>query len=146
MQRMRQRRRRWMAVAVAGAGLSLVGCADTAESATSSEEPAEIVEVDGSDVPQVVLTEKAAGRLGIELKPVSVEGSATVIPYAAVVYDSSGAAWAYTRPEALTFRRTPIEIVGITGERVLLSGGLDAKEVVTVGTAELFGVEQGIGH
>ncbi len=138
--------KRWMVLALAMAGPALLGCNETAESASPATVPAETVDVDGSEVPMVKLSERAAERLGIELAPVATENGVRVIPYAAVVYEPDGNAWAYVSPEAFTYRRSPIEIWTIDGDRVVLTSGLDeATEVVTVGTAELFGVEQGIG-
>jgi hypothetical protein len=150
---MMQRRRRWMVVALVATGLALSGCAKTSEDKASGEEPATLQAVPGSDLQRVALTARAAERLGIAMTAVTedvVAGSATplkVIPYASVVYDAEGATWAYTSPKPLTFVRTPVTVANIAGERAFLSAGPDTgTKVVTVGTAELFGSEQEIGH
>ena len=144
---MKQRRTRWMVVGLVATGLALSGCAEKSKSEASEDGPVKLVTVKGSDNPQVVLTARAAERIGIETAAIKEEGGAKVAPYASVVYDSSGAAWASTRPKPLTFVRTPITVESITGETALLSAGPDSgTKVVTVGTAELFGSEQEIGH
>jgi hypothetical protein len=65
-----------------------------------------------------------------------------VIPYSAVIYSPDGKAWVYTSTEPLAFVRHPIEIEYIDGERVILKEGpATGTPVVTVGAAELWGVE-----
>jgi len=99
----------------------------------------------------VTLSERAAQRLGIETAEVSSEEIAgtprQIIPYGAVIYDSSGATWTYTSPEPLTFVRHPITINAIDGDRAVLSEGPeDGTAVVSVGAAELYGTEYKVGH
>jgi hypothetical protein len=65
-----------------------------------------------------------------------------VIPYSAVIYSPNGRAWTYTSSEPFAFVRHPIEIDYIDGDRVILKEGpATGSPVVTVGTAELWGVE-----
>ena len=136
---------RWMAVGLM-AGLALAGCADKS-SDSELKGPATLVEVDGKEVPQVVLTDKAVERLGLKMAAVTQEAGATVVPYAAVVYDSDGKTWAYTSPKTLTFERTAITVTNIVGDKAFLSAGpASGTDVVIVGTAELLGVEDGIGY
>jgi hypothetical protein len=69
-----------------------------------------------------------------------------MIPFAAVLYDAHGNTWVYTNPEPLVFVRQPIQIETIVGDEVLLIDGPPAgTAVVTVGGAELFGTEFGVG-
>lgn len=69
-----------------------------------------------------------------------------IVPFAAVMYDAKGNAWVYTNPEPLVFVRQPIKIDTIVGDDVLLVDGPAAgTAVVTVGGAELFGTEFGVG-
>lgn len=79
--------------------------------------------------------------------PVSGSGEQrTIIPYAAVMYDSQGDTWAYASPEPLVFLREPITIDTIAGDDVILKDGPPAgTAVVTVGAAELYGAERGVG-
>ena len=69
-----------------------------------------------------------------------------IIPYAAVLYDANGNAWVYTNPQPLVFIRQPVQIDTIAGDKVILVAGPPAgTAVVTVGGAELFGTEFGVG-
>lgn len=134
-----------------------------APSAGSDSEPAELEPVSGKDVQRVVLSERAAERIGIATTPVvATEGSRpsaaaagllasaaseddvqrTIIPYSAVLYDANGNTWVYTNPEPLAFVRHHIAIDFIDGdEAVLLDGPPPGTPVVTVGAAQLFGTE-----
>ena len=69
-----------------------------------------------------------------------------ILPYAALLYDAKGNAWVYANPEPLVFIRHPIQIDAIVGDEVLLVDGPPAGTVVvTVGGAELYGAEFGVG-
>jgi hypothetical protein len=69
-----------------------------------------------------------------------------VIPYAAVLYDAKGNTWVYTNPEPLVFIRQPIQIDTIVGDEArLIDGPSVGTAVVTVGGAELYGTEFGVG-
>jgi hypothetical protein len=73
-------------------------------------------------------------------------GTVKVVPYAAVIYGVHGETWVYTNPEPLTFVREPIVIDFIEGDLAVLTQGPPAgTDVVTVGGAELYGAEHGIG-
>jgi hypothetical protein len=138
--------KRWMVVGLMATGLALAGCADKS-SETELKGPATLVEVDGSDIPQVVLTDRAVQRLGMTFTAIGEEAGVKVIPYAAVVYDTDGKTFAYTRPKPLTFERQPITITSIVGDKATLSEGpATGTEVVTLGGAELLGVEAEIGY
>jgi hypothetical protein len=129
------------------AGLALTGCADKS-SESELTGPAKLVELDGREVPQVVITDqRAIERLGLELTAIAEEAGSKVIPYAGVVYDADGKTWVYVSPEALTFERAPITVTNIAGDKAILSAGPPTgTEIVTVGAAELLGVEAGIGY
>jgi hypothetical protein len=85
-------------------------------------------------------------RVRVELL---LSGSGTlrnVVPYAAVLYDPRGDTWVYTNPEPLVFVRHLISVEYIEGDLAVLSSGPSVgTAVVTVGAAELFGIEFGIG-
>lgn len=144
-----QRRRRWSLAAVVVLGLGLAAC--TAPTAKTSKVEAVVVEaIDGTDLERLALTAKAAERLGISTAPVGSgpAGGAqrTVIPYSAVVYDADGATWTYTNPENLVFIRHEITVDHIADQQAVLSSGPELGTlVVTVGAAELWGVETGVG-
>lgn len=137
-----QRNRIWLTCGLLVLTLGATGCAKSAGSSeTSGDAAAQLVEVDGSDIPEVVLDDRAESRIGLTTAQVGA-----TVPYAALVYGADGTTYVYTRPKPHTYRRTPVEVADIQGEDVTLQSGPAAgEEVVTVGSAELFGVEQGIG-
>jgi len=144
---MRDRR---IAAVLIVAGLLVPACADAKKVDKSSglEEPARLEAIAGSDIEQVILTEDAVERL--DLQTASVEAGSgqrqSTIPHAAVFYGLTGETWTYSNPEALTYVRVPITVEHIDGEVAYLADGPAlGTQVVTVGAAELFGVESGIG-
>ena len=69
-----------------------------------------------------------------------------VVPYSAVIYDLEGATWIYISPEPLTYLRELVTVDHIEGDMaVLVDGPATGTEVVTVGVAELYGTDTGIG-
>jgi len=132
------------------AGLLVSGCSDKGESASKNGAPAYAEAMDGTEFNRVVLTEKAAERLDVQTASVreeQVEGETRlVIPYSAVIYGLYGETWAYVSLEPLTFTRVPITIDYIEGDMaVLLDGPSVGAEVATVGVAELYGIDTGVG-
>jgi ABC-type oligopeptide transport system substrate-binding subunit len=141
-------RERWLTTLLALAVLALVGCSASASGdASAGDAAATIQQVDGTDLVRVTLAPGAAERLGLEMGVVrALPGGGTAVPYAAVVYDPNGKTWVYTSPKDRTFVREPITVTTISGDEALLSSGPEVgTEVVTVGTAELYGAEQEIG-
>jgi hypothetical protein len=108
--------------------------------------------VEGSeDVSRLTLTPKAVERLGIRTTPLSettVAGKKRkVIPYGAVLYDAEGKTSVYVSPAPNTYVREPITVDYIQGDRaVLVAGPAVGTAIVTVGAAELYGTETGVGH
>jgi hypothetical protein len=136
---------RWPMVALLlAAGLLLSACATPAASPTKPK-PATTETVAGSTLKRVILTEEAARRIDLRTEPIRLEGGARVMPYSAIVYDKSGSTWAYTPTEQpLTFVRERIDVGSVLGKLAYLDGGpAPGTQVVTVGMAELFGVEYG---
>ncbi len=58
-----------------------------------------------------------------------------------------GQTWVYTSPETDVFVRAPVTLIDIDGgyEALLSDGPPIDTEVVTVGVAELYGSELGVG-
>ena len=70
-----------------------------------------------------------------------------VVPYSAILYDAHGQAWVYTNPEPLAFVRHRVTIEHVDDDKAVLGDGPDVgTKIVTVGAAELFGAELGVGH
>jgi hypothetical protein len=99
----------------------------------------------------VTLSNDAAVRIGIQTAPVqpSTSGPAgtIVIPAGAVFYDAAGDTWTYVATQPLVFVRQHITVVSIRDRIALLSQGPPVdSQVVTVGAAELYGTEVGVGE
>jgi len=137
----------WVLTALIVTSLLLSSCAQgPAETAAEDPPPAVVEHLEGTDPTRITLTEEAAKRLDIQTAAVhdmQVGGTQqTVIPYAAIIYDTQGATWAYTNPEPLIFVRVPITVDHIEGDRAFLTlGPPSGSAVVTVGVAELYGSE-----
>jgi hypothetical protein len=135
---------RWIATALVAVPLLVAACGGSSESA--SEEPAAVEQVQGTELSRITLTPEAAKRLDIKTAPVERAAGATVIPYSAVFYSPTGETWTYTNPEGLTFVRRRIVVDRIDGDRaVLTKGPASGTKIATVGVAELYGAEAGIG-
>jgi hypothetical protein len=153
-----------VAAGLIAAGVVLAGCngpnpataANAAANATKDEIKAgQVVPANGTGSNKVVLTMGTADRLGILTAPVqevmtAVAGESAptvhkVLPMAAVFYDKNGATWVYTNPEPLTYVRQLVSVVRIDGDlAVLQSGPATGIAVVTRGTPELAGIEDGV--
>jgi hypothetical protein len=143
---MSSRRSHRSAMVLLAAGVALTGCEAAAQGA--DPELAEVATVDAAEDggPGVItLSERADRRLGIETTPVSADPAGLVVPYAALVYAADGSTWVFVRTEPLTYQRTAVTVKTKTGDQVSLTSGPPVgTEVVTVGAAELVGVETGI--
>lgn len=122
------------------ATLGLAACGPKA-STTEKINPSTLEKIEGSELQRVILTEKAAERIGVETVPVS----GMTVPYSAVIYDIEGNTWVYTNPSPLTFVRAPIVIDRIEGDQAFLAEGLETDApIVTVGVMEIYGAETGV--
>jgi hypothetical protein len=147
----RRRTTLWVAAVLLLGLLSVAGCQGGDEDAAAADEPAKVEPVEGSDgLSQVTLTAEAAERIDLQTAVVRTEGEGaaerTIVPYSAIVYETDGETWVYTSTDDLSFVREHVGVQEIDGDRAVLSEGPPAgTEVVTVGVAELFGAEHGIG-
>jgi hypothetical protein len=104
--------------------------------------PSKLEPIEGTDLSRVILTEKAAERIGVQTVPAK---SSRVIPYSAVIYDTEGNTWIYTNPAPLTFVRQLVTVDFIDGDSAYLSQELKSSDpIVTVGVAEIYGAETGV--
>ena len=145
---MHERRFHRAAIAAALAiGVALTGCTQDPEVIPKRAGPAKVTPVGDGKIKQVTLNDQAVKRIGLEMIVITQEGALRVVPYPAVVYDEKGGTFVYTSPAAYTFVRSPITVSTITGGKAYLTDGPPAgTSIVTVGTAELYGAEQGIGY
>lgn len=91
-------------------------------------------------------TVQAGQLVRVELPMLSNSPAHTIVPYSAVLYGLHGETWVYTNPEPLVYIRYPVTVDYIDGDQaVLLDGPPAGMAVVTVGSAELFGAESGVG-
>ncbi len=138
-----KRNRTWVLIGALVTGIMVAGCSDPAE--PPSEEAIHIEELE-SGLKTLTLSPNAAERLGIETADVEDSGAQTVVPYASVIYDASGATWAYVAIEPLSFERESIVVESISGDEAIITDGPPAgTPVVIVGAAELYGAETGVG-
>lgn len=129
------------------AGL-LCSCGAAASDAyVIQNDPGHVEDLPGSDVDLVTLADGAAQRLQIRTAEVVAAGKRLVVPDEAVFVDTSGVWWVFTNPEPDHFVRAEIHLVRQRdGRAVLASGPAAGTKVVVVGAAELYGIEQAIGH
>lgn len=125
-------------IAVAALGLAACG---PKTSTIEKVNPSALEKIEGSDLQRVILTEKAAERIGVETVPVN----GMTVPYSAVIYDTEGNTWVYTNPSPLTFVRALIVIDRIEGDQAFLAEDLATDDpIVTVGVIEIYGAETGV--
>lgn len=108
--------------------------------------PSKMEAVPGTSLKRITLTEKAAGRLDIQTAKIARDAEGKKIaPYLAIIYDAAGQPWVYLNPGPLTYVREKVNIEKLVGEFAYLTEGPgDDVVVVTVGVAELFGLERGL--
>ncbi len=114
------RSRLCIALALVAAALPLAACGGSATASEDEVEPAVLEQVEGTEPTRITLT-RGGGRRGSTSRPRRSTSRAargeTVVPYAAVLYDTDGATFAYTSPEPLVFVRQPITVDRIDGDR-----------------------------
>lgn len=125
--------------------LFLPACREGATDGTEGYEPAALEPIDGTELMRVILTEDAARRIRLETGTVSSAGEVVSVPESAVWIDEHGEEWVYTEQEPLVFVREAIRVDRYEdGVAVLTDGPPTGTLVVTVGVAELIGVESGL--
>lgn len=132
----------------AAPGAALAAGDASAAPSGKRDRPARVEVIEGSKVKRVIVTEMAAKRLDIQTSEVAKDGADQLsAPYASILYDIGGGTWVYTMPQALTFVRQSVVVQSIKGEKAFLKSGPAAgTKIVTVGVAELYGAEKGVGH
>lgn len=108
-------------------------------------------EDDGEVVHNYVVKQEKHGlingqKLLVEFPMKADESPQLIVSAAAVIYDVNGLTWIYTNPEPLTYLRVPIVVDYFVDDiAVLLKGPPVGTKVVTVGVAELYGIDTGVG-
>lgn len=136
--------RGWVFSLLLMVGILLAACSPKSTQ-TVKPKPAQVEAIGETGLKRVVLTEKAAERIGIQTIMVD-EMQQSKIPLSAVIYDVDGKTWVYTNPEQLTFVRQRISVERVDGAQALLLEKLPGgSNIVTVGVMELYGAETGVG-
>jgi hypothetical protein len=131
--------------------LPLAACSQHDSHAAHAEHPAQVDKIEGSELSRVTLTEKAAERIDLKTTAVGeqdVDGTLRkVVPYSSLIYDPKGRTWIYTSPQPRTFVRQQVEVDRIDGDQVFLADGPAAgTQIASMGVAEIYGAETGVGH
>jgi hypothetical protein len=139
-------RHRWVLTGIAVAALALGACNSGGGASEPKVEAITIVEDEATGLKTLTLSDKAAERLGVETVAVEGSGAQMTIPYAAIVYDAQGKTWIYVNESALTYKRAEITVAEIDGDTAHITAGPPSGAmVVTIGAAELYGAEIGVG-
>jgi Cu/Ag efflux pump CusA len=130
-------------IALVGLLVFLSGCGDSGSSEAAGPPPSKVVHKGNKTT--VVLSSTAARRLGVQTAAVSKKAHHVVIPYDAVLYEPDGKAITYTSPAPLQYERASVVVARFKGNTAVLKQGPPAgTRVVTVGSDEILGVEQGV--
>ena len=85
---------------------------------------------------------RAGERVAVEIPTLESKLEALIIPFNAVLHDIHGGQWVYARTAEHTYTRKRIQVVRLAGsDAVLASGPAVGTQIVTDGSAELFGTE-----
>jgi hypothetical protein len=143
---------RWPVLVALLATLSLAGCTkavdrpQSADTPAADSGPAKVEHLQGDEPARVTLIASAAKRLDIQTA--EVQGASdggkqmSVVPYAAVLYDTNGDTWMYVNTAPLVYVRHHITVDHMNGDQAVLSNAPPVgTKVVIVGASELFGSE-----
>ena len=120
---------------------ALSACGTPAEE-EGGQEAAKVEPIKGTDTNLVTLNKEASETLGIKTTAIKKEGGREVLPAAALVYAADGHTFTYSSPKPNQYVRAEITVDRIDGRKVILKKGPPAgTKVVTVGSQELFGLE-----
>ncbi|MBE2283110.1 MAG: hypothetical protein IAE77_06590 [Prosthecobacter sp.] len=85
---------------------------------------------------------RAGERVAVELPTSDSQHEALVIPFNAVLHDIHGGQWVYAKTGEHSYTRKRIQVARLAGvDAVLSNGPPTGTQVVTDGSAELFGTE-----
>jgi hypothetical protein len=128
-------------LALITAALALSACG-TPAAEESGEELATVKPIKGTDTNLVTLKKEASETLGVKTTAITKEGGHEVLPAAALVYAADGHTFTYASPRPNQYVRAAITVDRIDGGTVILKKGPPVgTNVVTVGSQELFGLE-----
>ena len=139
----RSRTLRWLAAGLAAIAAAVVlGACSAVESNLRENPPYTVEGPEDAAIKRVKMEDATAALLPVELTTVRERGKRTVVPHNAVIYNPDGDAFVYTKPQAETYIRAPIDIARVDGDDATLSKGPAAgTKIVTTGSAELLATE-----
>ncbi|WP_426978066.1 hypothetical protein ACQCSU_02450 [Pseudarthrobacter sp. O4] len=146
-----QRRLPLAAAVCAAIIFALPACAQPAAvgPVVSLDDPAKVEKNATTGIARLTLTERGLDRLDLKIETVKpgAGGTEVLLPYASLLYDSSGKTWVYTNPAARVYQRQAVTVSKVEAGVVTATDGPAAgTNVVTVGAAELFGAEFDTAH
>ena len=123
------------------AAFALSACGTPAEEEGGGD-AATVEPIKGTHTNLVTLNKEASQTLGIKTTAIKKDGGRDVLPDSALVYAADGHTFTYSSPKPNQYVRAEITVDRIDGTKVILKKGPPAgTNVVTVGSQELFGVE-----
>lgn len=123
----------------------LAACSTVKEQKHVIAEPVNVEKV-MSGPAHVTLVPSAYERLGIETVAVEERGGQRAVSAGAILVDAKGSRWVYVAEQPLVFVRYAVNVEREdAGVAYLTEGPAIGTRVVTVGAAELYGAETGIG-
>lgn len=124
-----------------GAGLAVSACSGVPSNVVEYQ-PYKVEPIEGTDLNRVRLDDRTAEKIDLQTTAVRQAHGRKVVPHNALIYNPEGAAFVYTRPQAQTYVRAPVDVSRVSGDRVVLAAGPRSGTVlVTVGAAELLATE-----
>lgn len=146
-------RKPWVVLLAVVAAASLSACAKAEDSAAAAEKPYKLELIsEEENLNRLTLEPEPIERIGIQTEKVGLlarfggESQRTTVPYSALLYDHTGAGFVYTNPEPRVYVRHPVTVDYVEDQLVVLVAGPPrGTDVVTVGGAELQGIEFGVG-
>ncbi len=85
---------------------------------------------------------RAGERVAVEIPTLESKLEALIIPFNAVLHDIHGGQWVYAKTADHTYTRKRIQVARLAGgDAVLTTGPAVGTQIVTDGSAELFGTE-----
>ncbi|HZI38016.1 MAG TPA: hypothetical protein VFF24_06895 [Acidimicrobiia bacterium] len=134
------------------AAVPLSGCAEAATATATKPKPYTLEKQEGTSITRLRIEQRVFDRIRIKTSTVrdverfGGETARKVVDYSAIVYDPKGDTIVYTNPSPLVFVRQSVKVDSIDGDLAVLTEGPPVgTAVVTVGTAELLGMETGVG-
>ena len=134
------------------AAFPLSACSPAATAAATKPKPYKVDKEEGTALTRVRVEQKVFDRIQFktstvrEVERFGGDTARKVVDYTAIVYEPKGDTAVYMNPSPLVYVRKPVKVDYIDGDLAVLADGPPAgTAVVTIGRAELLGMEFGVG-